>query len=163
MRIAVSFVLAFTIGTLATAVTQACDVYLPRNENDRMREALLSIQAAAVALDGVVIQGSSGSGSTAIIKPTKVWFGRRQDHYIIAVKSDCDNEFRKGEAVRTELFDIVSKPTWFGRIKSLFQISTAYYRAPLISDFSWAVRQTPTRRLIQRRALLDQRSPRGSQ
>jgi hypothetical protein len=145
---------ALALALFQPSIAQACEPIIWSRDKDRLAEAISSLNAADVVVDGTVIKGSRDTGSVAIIRPDRIWFGTKQVEYHVRKRTMCDPEFITGKHVRILLYKLPEDTSIFFRAWAWLWASPTEYASQgsiASSEFGWAMQFKATRDALSKK------------
>lgn len=117
-----------------------------------VRSEIVSLKRYDVALDGFVVEASSGPKSVTTIQSKRIWFGPPQKEFLVKKTHMCTPTFFRGTNVRVALTRLPDNDTGFwARLISWFKPRPTLYEASSCSFFSAAMSHRSMREAVQKR------------
>lgn len=126
-------------GGLAQTPALACECVFYASDAEMVEAEINRLDSASVALDGEVISSSTsifGSTTTAIVRPTRIWFGERLREYRIEGQANCDLRLHAGEKVRIDLRKIPLDTGFVAQIRAQLFGKSPRFRSSGCSNFA---------------------------
>ena len=147
---------AAAAGLLAgsTGPAYACECVGYDTDAEMVAREIKALSHASVGLDGVVTRSTDafGANSTAIIRPTRIWFGDKRREYRVKYRNNCDTHYRKGRSERLTLYRSPPDASLLGRLAAVLRGNEPLYEAAICSDFSAAMRYPAMREAVRDRS-----------
>lgn len=142
-------------GGLAQTPALACECVFYASDAEMVEAEINRLDSASVALDGEVISSSTsifGSTTTAIVRPTRIWFGERLREYRIEGQTNCDLRLHVGEKVRIDLRKIPLDTGFLAQIRAQLFGKSPRFRSSGCSNFAEAMRSPKMLRAVYARS-----------
>ncbi|WP_375196678.1 hypothetical protein [Sphingobium sp.] len=142
-------------GVLAQTPALACECVFYASEAEMVEAEINRLDSASVALDGEVISSSTsifGSTTTAIVRPTHIWFGERLREYRVEGQTNCDLKLHVGEKVRIDLRKILLDTGFIAQFRAKLFGESLRFRSSSCSDFAEAMRSPKMQRAVYARS-----------